>query len=184
MLYLVFCAMAILAAGAVRLILRIRPLLSFDSDNNKASRLGRRSSAVVKASATRYVPFQDAKHSSAVIVDCTHPSLPTFTHHKGHNNPPNQRPSDTSTGLVLNALEDGERGSFAWLSRPAVSVNHFDGDALFSAWSLINPQEALCHSDLLRSAASLHDFRELPMLEVIDSEFKDDAVSLRGDIRP
>jgi hypothetical protein len=34
-----------------------------------------------------------------VVVDCTHPFLPTLSHHKGANNPAVLKPADTSTGM-------------------------------------------------------------------------------------
>lgn len=36
-----------------------------------------------------------------VVVDCTHPLLPTLSHHKGNNNPAAVKPADTSTGERL-----------------------------------------------------------------------------------
>lgn len=33
-----------------------------------------------------------------VVVDCTHPFLPTLSHHKGSNNPAAVKAADTSTG--------------------------------------------------------------------------------------
>jgi len=125
---------------------------------------GRRRTAARPPTACQlaYVPFIEAGAAEALVVDCTHPSAPTFTHHKGSNNPPGLPPSDTSTGLVLNALRCRRDvpGVDRWLTRSAVAVNHFDGDALFSVWSLINPEHGLRHEDLLRRAAALHDFRE------------------------
>jgi len=40
-------------------------------------------------SKARYIPFDMASNANEgiVVVDCTHPRLPTLTHHKGHNNP-------------------------------------------------------------------------------------------------
>lgn len=112
--------------------------------------------------AASYVPFANAEATDAVVVDCTHPTQPTFTHHKGHNNPPTIRPSDTSTGLVLNALEDAQNGYAAeHLARQSVTSNHFDADALFSSWAFINRAAALKHAEVLRAAAALHDFREV-----------------------
>lgn len=37
----------------------------------------------------RYIPFDMANSANEgiVVVDCTHPRLPTLSHHKGHNNP-------------------------------------------------------------------------------------------------
>ena len=37
----------------------------------------------------RYVPYENANmaNEGILVVDCTHPKLPTLTHHKGHSNP-------------------------------------------------------------------------------------------------
>lgn len=107
-----------------------------------------------------YVPFREASISKAVVVDCTHPDAPTFTHHKSARNPEGLEPADTSTGLVLNALASGSAFP-GWLDRDAVTVNHFDGDALFSVWAFIHRADAMHYEELLRIAAALHDFREL-----------------------
>lgn len=109
-----------------------------------------------------YVPFKEASASNAVVVDCTHPDAPTFTHHKSARNPEGLVPADTSTGLVLNALTSGSP-FLGWLDRDAVTVNHFDGDALFSVWAFIHRAEAMNFEELLRIAAALHDFRELDL---------------------
>ena len=117
-----------------------------------------------------YVPFSDAVAENSIVVDCTHPTQRTFTHHKGHNNHPDIPPADTSTALVLNALESEQlhnnNNNFSgWLDKPTVTVNHFDGDALFSTWAYIHREEALRHAALLRCAAALHDFREVILHE-------------------
>ena len=48
------------------------------------------------------MPFKadyGADAGDVLCVDCTHPTLPTITHHRGANNPPGIKPSDTSTGF-------------------------------------------------------------------------------------
>lgn len=132
-----------------------------------------------------YVPFAQIEAADALAVDCTHTSALTLTHHKGHNNPPGLAPADTSTGLVLNALEAWLSTTAAkpaqlddWLGRPAVAVNHFDGDALFSAWAVIQRRKALQHAQVLRLAAALHDFREVPGLGSAPGDAADTALAL------
>lgn len=44
----------------------------------------------------------------------------------------------------------------------SISVNHFDADAFFSAWSLLNPDLALRYAAVLTHAARIGDFREIP----------------------
>jgi hypothetical protein len=110
-----------------------------------------------------YVPYRQAVASGALVVDCTHPSLPTLTHHKAHRNPPAAlvAPADTSTDLALNALAAAAAGAdlSVWLGRRAFASNHFDADALFPCFALANPAAALRHAPLLRAAAELSDFR-------------------------
>lgn len=121
-----------------------------------------------RAAAPIYVPFSEATAADAAVCDCTHPYAPTFTHHKGHRNPKDIKPADTSTGLVINAIASGNAFP-GWLDKPAVTVNHFDGDALFSCWSYINRTAALKHANFLRVAAALHDFREMSAPEGPDA---------------
>lgn len=118
--------------------------------------------------AMAYVPFSSEAAGSVdvMVVDCTHPAALTFTHHKGHRNPPlDMVPgSDTSTGLVLNALRASQEldspAMLSWMDKPKVSVNHFDADALLSLWSYVQRDDALRHEGVLRHTARLGDFRE------------------------
>mmetsp|Transcript_16630 Transcript_16630/g.30099 ORF Transcript_16630/g.30099 Transcript_16630/m.30099 type:complete len:366 (-) Transcript_16630:581-1678(-) len=99
-----------------------------------------------------------------VAVDCTHPYLPTITHHKSHYNPVGLPPSDTSTGLVLNALKQGK----PWKGGPLyngtqyskVTTNHFDVDSFLSVWCYRNRELALKYESVLRHTARVGDFRE------------------------
>lgn len=112
----------------------------------------------------RYVSWEqvkDGSDSGTLVVDCTHASLLTISHHKGQRNPPGS--SDCSTGLVLDAL--AATGSEAqavtpWLAKPRISVNHFDADAVLSMWAFIHRDVALQHSALLRHTARIGDLRE------------------------
>ena len=110
----------------------------------------RRASA--RSCRVRWAPYSneaDRDYGDFVVVDCTHGSALTLTHHKGHNNLPDLPPSDSSTGLVLNALKANQ--SAAWHDEQAafdkslVSCNHFDEDGILSAWSWINKDQALQH---------------------------------------
>ncbi len=77
-----------------------------------------------------YVPFSHELRD-VLVTDCTHPYARTLTHHKGQRNPNRIRPSDTSTGLVLNALKAtawSAGQSYEWCQLPQVSTNHFDVD--------------------------------------------------------
>ncbi|KIZ07076.1 hypothetical protein MNEG_0865 [Monoraphidium neglectum] len=99
-----------------------------------------------------YVPFSDRydDESEVVAVDCTHPRLPTLSHQRGSRNPGGGgglRRSDTSTGLVLNALATGpwKRDVWAVCQRSFVTTNHFDVDSFLAVWCYINRAEAVAH---------------------------------------
>jgi len=46
-----------------------------------------------------------------VVVDCTHPFLPTLSHHKGSNNPAAVKAADTSTGGCRGGAEECSGGA-------------------------------------------------------------------------
>lgn len=96
-----------------------------------------------------YVPYShDAGVKGVVVTDCTHPKAPTLSHHKGNNNPSGLTPSDTSTGLVLNAIRAsawaGEQ-AFSVCQNARITTNHFDVDSFLSVWCYINRSLALQH---------------------------------------
>ena len=83
-----------------------------------------------------------------VAVDCTHPVVATISHHRGNHNPAGLRISDTSTGLVLNALQRAsqwKRDVAALLTKKYLTTNHFDIDSFLSTWCLLNPGLAQEH---------------------------------------
>jgi len=91
------------------------------------------------------------------VVDCPHGSCVTLTHHKRNRNPPGLVNRDTSTGLCLSALADPALADVC--ARPLVTCNHFDMDALLSAWTLMHPAEARDHAELLEATAFVGDYR-------------------------
>ncbi|PSC73208.1 monodehydroascorbate reductase [Micractinium conductrix] len=117
-----------------------------------------------------YVPWEEAKENSGdrmLALDCTHSSALTLTHHKAARNPPLvSLASECSTGLALDVLAAAAADPAAaaaaapWLSKPVVSANHFDADAVLSIWVLLNREEALTHDAVLRHAARIGDMRE------------------------
>ena len=55
----------------------------------------------------KFIPYilnAKNKRNDVVCVDCTHPALPTLTHHKDSRTTPSHLRGDTSTDTVLNAL--------------------------------------------------------------------------------
>lgn len=107
-----------------------------------------------------FVPFNElALYERVIIVDSFHPDSLTLSHWRGAPKI-EEIHADTSTEIVLNALE---KGMPDLSTHPYVSNNHFDVDGFLGVWSLCNPEEALEHSSLLRKMALLGDFRELNM---------------------
>ena len=107
-----------------------------------------------------YVPYRhDARGTDTVCVDCTHPRLPTLTHHKESSTPAHLK-GDTSTDVVMNALTD-PAGWQPMRAASKVTCNHFDIDGVLSVWACINPIAARKHETLMRTAARLGDFREM-----------------------
>ncbi len=122
--------------------------------------VGRRKRGVpASAAAPRLVPYTSAAPEDCLAVDCTHPSVPALTHHRGNKTPSELR-ADTSGGIVLNAA----RARHSWVSsNRRVTCNHFDMDGLVAVYAALQPKEALEHEALLREAAHVGDFRELDL---------------------
>lgn len=106
----------------------------------------------------QFIPFSELKHKKAIVVDSTHPNGFTLSHWRGAPTPDSVR-DDTSAGIVLHAL----RMNLADLDLPYVTANHFDIDGFVGVWSLLNPELALEHEELLRQMALIGDFRELDL---------------------
>ncbi len=104
----------------------------------------------------QFIPFTEAKHHSAVIVDSLHPNGLVLAHWRGAVNPAGTA-DDTSAGIVLNALQQ----QIAGLEVPYVTANHFDIDGFVGVWSILHPTEALKNRAVLRQMAIIGDFREL-----------------------
>jgi len=110
-----------------------------------------------------YAPYrQDARGKDTICVDCTHPNLPTLTHHKGSSTPEHLKgdTGDTSTDIVLNALTDPS-GWQPMRVATKVTCDHFDVDGVLSVWACVHPFAARKHERLLRTIARLGDFREV-----------------------
>ena len=109
-------------------------------------------------STKRLVAFTPAPVDDLLVVDCTHPTAVSLTHHRGGKTP-SALAADTSGGIVLNAA----KARHPWLSSKHVSCNHFDTDGLVAVYAALEPERALEHEQLLREAAHLGDFRELDL---------------------
>ncbi|MBC5772495.1 hypothetical protein H8S95_00320 [Pontibacter sp. KCTC 32443] len=106
----------------------------------------------------QFIPFSELKDKKAIIVDSTHPNGLILSHWRGAPTP-NEIRGDTSAAIVLNAIHQNVAG----LDLPYVTANHFDIDGFVGVWSLLNPELALEHEELLRQMALIGDFRELDL---------------------
>ncbi|MDB5235961.1 MAG: hypothetical protein JWR44_2954 [Hymenobacter sp.] len=105
-----------------------------------------------------FVPFAQLRSQPTIVVDSVGlGAVLTLAHWRGAATPAALR-DDTSAGSVLRALHHPETPG---LEAAAVTANHFDIDGFIGVWSLLNPELALRHEELLRLVATLGDFREL-----------------------
>ena len=108
--------------------------------------------------AKKFVPFNELSlYPNVLVVDCFHPDGLVLSHWRGAPKIEEVH-DDTSTGIVLNSLEQKlpELEQYTY-----VTNNHFDVDGFLGVWSLCNPSVALEHQQLLRKMALIGDFREL-----------------------
>ncbi|GAA4374271.1 DUF6687 family protein [Hymenobacter koreensis] len=107
-----------------------------------------------------FLPFAQARRRAAetVVVDSLLPGASlTLAHWRGAPTPV-ALCDDTSAGSVLRALR--QTGAIPAAAR-YVTANHFDIDGFIGVWSLLNPEQARQHEELLHLVATLGDFREL-----------------------
>ena len=107
-----------------------------------------------------FIPFDGrgaALPPDTVVVDSTHPTAKTLTHHKASSTPELMW-DDTSTGVVLNAIRARHPHV---LHATHVTCNHFDIDGACSVWAVMHPAHAMAHEELLRVVARVGDMREL-----------------------
>lgn len=105
-----------------------------------------------------YLPFTQVKRQPALIVDSMHANGLVLSHWRGAPTPAEVR-GDTSADIVFNALHLQLPG----LDCQAVTANHFDIDGFIGVWTLLHPELALSHENVLRQAARIGDFRELDL---------------------
>lgn len=117
----------------------------------------------------KFIPFKNIDQFDKVIaVDCHHPRAYTLSHWKGAEVNDEYR-DDTSTGIVLRALECG----FNTDDYEGTTNNHFDIDGFLGVWSIFHPKKSLRNKELLRVMAVIGDFREFdPYDELHDQALK------------
>jgi hypothetical protein len=105
-----------------------------------------------------FVPFAQLRRQPTIVVDSVGSGAAlTLAHWRGAATPEPLR-DDTSAGSVLRALR---QPATPGLEAPAVTANHFDIDGFVGVWSLLHPDLARQHEELLRLLATLGDFREI-----------------------
>lgn len=105
-----------------------------------------------------FVPFAQLRQQPTIVVDSVGLGAAlTLAHWRAAPTPDFLR-DDTSAGSAFRALHHPET---LGLEAQAVTANHFDIDGFIGVWSLLNPELALQHEELLRMAAVLGDFREI-----------------------
>ncbi|GAB2867672.1 DUF6687 family protein [Hymenobacter ruber] len=107
-----------------------------------------------------FVPFAQLRQQPTIVVDSVGLGAAlTLAHWRGAATPPALR-DDTSAGSALRALH---QPTTPGLEAAAVTANHFDIDGFIGVWSLLNPELAVAHEELLRKVAVLGDFREIDL---------------------
>ncbi|QCK13473.1 DUF6687 family protein [Mangrovivirga cuniculi] len=107
----------------------------------------------------KFVPFHNIPEpEKCLAVDCTHRKALPLSHWRGSSSPEDLH-DDTSAAICLNAIETGLTQEYKY-----VTNNHFDIDGFLGVWSVIEPELAIKNKQLIRQAALIGDFRELPDL--------------------
>jgi hypothetical protein len=77
--------------------------------------------------------------------------------HWAHNRTPRHLKADTSVEIALNFIKERDRHDVE-----VVANNHFDTDGVLAVWTLVRPEIATAHAELIVSAAESGDFDEWP----------------------
>lgn len=85
--------------------------------------------------------------------------------HWTNNDTPEELYADTSTEIAFNFLKSSKYAER--YEKAGVVNNHYDGDGVFSAFALLEPEKALQHEELLTAAAAVGDFGESPSEEAV-----------------
>ena len=95
----------------------------------------------------------------ALSVDGLLPSGPNLSHWPGNRTPPAWK-ADLSTGICLNFARatPAERSAFLGDARKVVN-DHYDTDGFLSMLTVVRPELALAHQELLLAAAATGDYQ-------------------------
>ncbi|MDQ2795109.1 MAG: hypothetical protein M3Y12_14040, partial [Bacteroidota bacterium] len=94
-----------------------------------------------------FVPFAQLRQQPTILVDSVGLGAAlTLAHWRGATTPAPLH-DDTSAGSALRALH---HPATPGLEARAVTANHFDIDGFIGVWSLLQPELALRHEELLR----------------------------------
>lgn len=103
----------------------------------------------------RFIPYEQLDARPNIIVDgaATEGTLLTLSHWP-HSHTPAELLRDTSTEIAFAYLDSPQHH----VKASAVSNNHFDEDGLIGIFTLLHPEIAQNHRELLIDAASAGDF--------------------------
>jgi hypothetical protein len=102
-----------------------------------------------------FVPFGVRAPDGALCCDGLVDGETIHLSHWPRNKTAARWKADTSVEIALRYAEQGEAGGL-------VTNNHFDTDGVLAVFSLVNPEVALAHRDVLVAAAEVGDFDEWP----------------------
>ena len=104
----------------------------------------------------KFIPYEGTLKNPNIIVDGTANEATVLTlSHWRQSGTPEPLLGDTSAEIVFNYLDSPQYH----VDASVVSNNHFDEDGLVGVFSLIDPEFAFRHRELLIAVANAGDFR-------------------------
>ncbi len=100
-----------------------------------------------------FVPFGETGPAEGVCCDGLVDGCKLQLSHWGGNATPAELKRDTSVEIAMAAVESGVRATL-------VANNHFDADGVIAVFTLLHPEMAREHRDVLVAAAEAGDFEE------------------------
>jgi hypothetical protein len=104
-----------------------------------------------------YAPWGREARPGAVACDGLVPGAQLDLSHWSHNRTPAHLKRDTSVEIALAFAEERDRHDVE-----IITNNHFDADGVLAVWTLLRPELAKKHAELIVAAAECGDFDEWP----------------------
>ncbi|MDC3962942.1 hypothetical protein KEG38_54535 [Polyangium jinanense] len=106
----------------------------------------------------QFVPMGERAPEGAVSCDGLVAGAALDLSHWAKNRTPKAFKADTSVEIALSFVREASPAE-----APTVVVNnHFDADGVLAVWSLLDPETATAHAELIVAAAEAGDFEEWP----------------------